>query len=310
MKTVFIDGSAGTTGLRIYERLQARQDISLMTLPDALRKDPAAKREALNSCDLAFLCLPDAAAIEAAQMVSNPNVVVLDTSTAHRTNPAWAYGFPELSPAHEEAIRCAKRIAVPGCHASGFIALVYPLLAAGILGADALLTCHSLTGFSGGGKKMIAAYGEENRPGLYDAPRQYGLSQQHKHLPEMTVVTGLKNAPVFCPIVADFYSGMEVTVPLFASQMAKQMNAAQLQDFYSEWYHSALVHCEMSPDDDGMLSACALSGKDAMRIHVAGNDQRLLLTARYDNLGKGASGAAIECMNLVLGLDPATGLEI
>ena len=310
MKTVFIDGSAGTTGLRIYERLQARQDIALMTLPDELRKDPAAKREALNSCDLAFLCLPDAAAMEDVQLVENPDVVVLDTSTAHRTNPAWVYGFPELSPAHEQAIRNAKRIAVPGCHASGFIALVYPLVAEGILSPDALLSCHSLTGFSGGGKKMIAAYREQARPALYDAPRQYGLSQQHKHLPEMAAVTGLKNSPVFCPIVADFYSGMEVTVPLFASQMAKQMGVSQLQDFYSGWYHSALVYCDKEPDGDGMLSACALSGKDAMCIHVTGNDERILLTARYDNLGKGASGAAIECMNLVLGLDPATGLEI
>ncbi len=309
MKTVFIDGSAGTTGLRIYDRLSTRPELQLVTLPDAVRKDPEKRAEALNSCDLAFLCLPDAAAMEAAAMVTNPDVVLLDTSTAHRTNPQWAYGFPELSESYAEKIRASKRIAVPGCHASGFIALVYPLMAAGYLDADAMLTCHSLTGYSGGGKKMIADYQVEGRPALYDAPRQYGLTQQHKHLREMKAVTDLANEPIFCPIVADFYSGMEVTVPLFASQMKRKASLSELQAFYRSWYQGMLVQCSDSPDEDGMLSACAFSGKDTMTIFVTGNDERLLLTARYDNLGKGASGAAIECMNLVLGLDPATGLE-
>ena len=309
MKTVFIDGSAGTTGLRIYDRLSTRPELELVTLPDAVRKDPAKRAEALNNCDLAFLCLPDAAAVEAAAMVTNPDVVLLDTSTAHRTNPLWAYGFPELSESYAEKIRSAKRIAVPGCHASGFIALVYPLIAAGYLDADALLTCHSLTGYSGGGKKMIADYRAEGRPVLYDAPRQYGLTQQHKHLREMKAVTGLANAPIFCPIVADFYSGMEVTVHLFAAQMKMKASLPELQAFYQRWYQGMLVRCTDSPDEDGMLSANAFSGKDTMTIFVTGNDERMLLTARYDNLGKGASGAAIECMNLVLGLDPATGLE-
>ena len=309
MKTVFIDGSAGTTGLRIYDRLSTRPELQLVTLPDAVRKDPEKRAEALNSCDLAFLCLPDAAAMEAAAMVTNPNVVLLDTSTAHRTNPQWAYGFPELSESYAEKIRASKRIAVPGCHASGFIALVYPLMAAGYLDKDALLTCHSLTGYSGGGKKMIADYRAEGRPSLYDAPRQYGLTQQHKHLREMKAVTGLANEPIFCPIVADFYSGMEVTVPLFASQLKKKASISELQTFYNNWYQGMLVRCADVPDEDGMLSACAFSGKDTMTVYVTGNDERILLTARYDNLGKGASGAAIECMNLVLGLDPATGLE-
>ncbi len=310
MKTVFIDGSAGTTGLRIYDRLSARADLTLVTLPDAVRKDPKARAEALNSCDLAFLCLPDAAAMEAAEMVENPNVVLLDTSTAHRTNPQWAYGFPELSEDFARRIRASKRIAVPGCHASGFIALVYPLVAAGFLAEDALLTCHSLTGYSGGGKQMIAKYEAEDRPLGYAAPRQYGLSQQHKHLREMKAVTGLRNAPLFCPIVADFYSGMEVTVPLFASQLQKRVSLSELQAFYQQWYQGMLVSCADAPDADGFLSANAFSGKDTMQIFLTGNEERLLLTARYDNLGKGASGAAIECMNLVLGLDPATGLEV
>jgi len=309
MKTVFIDGSAGTTGLRIYDRLSTRPELKLVTLPDAVRKDPEKRAEALNSCDLAFLCLPDAAAMEAAAMVTNPDVVLLDTSTAHRTNPQWAYGFPELSKEFADKVRASRRIAVPGCHASGFIALVYPLVAAGYLDADVLLTCHSLTGYSGGGKKMIADYRAEGRSSLYDAPRQYGLTQQHKHLREMKAVTGLANEPIFCPIVADFYSGMEVTVPLFASQLKKKASISELQTFYNKWYQGMLVRCAAEPDEDGMLSANAFSGKDTMTIFVTGNDERLLLTARYDNLGKGASGAAIECMNLVLGLDPATGLE-
>ena len=309
MKTVFIDGSVGTTGLRIRQRLADRQDLRLVTLPEELRKNTEARAEALNSCDLAFLCLPDAAAIEAAALVENPDVVLLDTSTAHRTDPGWAYGFPELSPEHEAAVRSAKRIAVPGCHASGFIALVYPLIAAGYLGRDALLSCFSLTGYSGGGKKMIAVYEDSGRPALYDAPRQYALGQTHKHLPEMQVVTGLENAPIFCPIVADYYSGMEVTVPVFGAQLLKKADPDDLNTFYQNWYHGPLVGCA-GPDADGLMSAAALSGRDSMSLYVAGNSERLLLTARFDNLGKGASGAAIECMNLVLGLDPAYGLEL
>ena len=309
MKTVFIDGSVGTTGLRIRQRLAGRADIQLVTLPEELRKNAAARAEALNACDLAFLCLPDAAAIEAAELVTNPDVVLLDTSTAHRTSPGWAYGFPELSEAHAQAVRNSKRIAVPGCHASGFIASVYPLVQAGYLGKDALLSCFSLTGYSGGGKKMIAAYEDTERPALYDAPRQYALGQQHKHLPEMQALTGLDNAPVFCPIVADFYSGMEVTVPVFGAQLLRNVGPSELNDFYRDWYGGPLVYCA-GPDDDGFMSAGAYSGKDTMALYVTGSEERLLLTARYDNLGKGASGAAIECMNLVLGLDPAAGLEL
>jgi N-acetyl-gamma-glutamyl-phosphate reductase len=215
MKKVFIDGGAGTTGLRLRARLEERADIELLSLPEETRKDPATRKEAMNASDIVFLCLPDDAAAEAATFVENPDTVVIDASTAHRTAPGWVYGFPELSPEIEKSIRAAKRIAVPGCHATGFLTLAYPLIEAGLIGNDLALTCHSVTGYSGGGKAMIAQYEAENRDALLAAPRQYGLSQQHKHLAEMRAVAGLEKEPVFCPIVADFYSGMETTVPLF-----------------------------------------------------------------------------------------------
>ena len=310
MKTIFIDGSAGTTGLRIRERLEARADVTLLTLPEEKRKDPDARREMLNRADVVFLCLPDDAAREAVAMIDNPDVVVLDTSTAHRTLEGWCYGFPELSKEQAERVKSAKRIAVPGCHASGFIALIYPLIKEGILSPDALLTCTSLTGYSGGGKKMIAQYEEDGRDALLGAPRQYGLSQQHKHLKEMKAITGLANAPAFLPIVADFYSGMEVTVPLFASQLANGATAETIKAVYAKYYDTPLLSYVESADEEGFLSAAALSGKDSMQVTVAGNDERILLVARYDNLGKGASGAAVECLNMVLGADPYLGLEI
>ena len=308
MKRVFIDGSAGTTGLRIRERLEARTDISLVVLPEEVRKDPVARKEALNSCDAAFLCLPDPAAIEAVGMVENPDVTILDTSTAHRTDPRFAYGFPELSQAHFEKIRTSNRIAVPGCHASGFIALIYPLIEAGVLSEEEKIAFFSLTGYSGGGKKMIAEYQDEARDPLFNAPRQYALGQTHKHLKEMSAVTGLKNFPLFSPIVADFYSGMEVSVPLFASQV--KATPDEIKAIYSAKYNTSLVKFAEDPSEEGFLSAAKLSGLDCMEISVSGNDDRILLTARYDNLGKGASGAAIECMNLRFGLSADEGLMI
>ena len=308
VKKVFIDGSAGTTGLRIHERLGARSDIALFTLSDDERKDPARRKEALNACDIAFLCLPDAAAEEAVAMIDNPNVTVIDTSTAHRTSPGWAYGFPELSPAFAENIVRSNRIAVPGCHAGGFIALVYPLISAGILRTDAELVCHSLTGYSGGGKKMIAAYETEGRDFLLDAPRQYALSQNHKHLKEMKGITGLEKFPVFCPIVADFYSGMEVTVPLFADSLAPGYTVEDIRRVYKTCYNNEIVsYCE-ELGDGGFVSAHELAGRDSMKIGVLGNDERILLVAVYDNLGKGASGAAVECMNMVMGAERTAGL--
>lgn len=309
MKKIFIDGKAGTTGLRIEERLGSRDDIEIITLPDELRKDPVAKKKALNEVDIAFLCLPDAAAIEAVSMIENPNVVVIDTSTAHRTNPEWAYGFAELGAEFEEKIKNSKRIAVPGCHASGFIALVYPLIKNGIIARDTLLTAHSLTGFSGGGKKMIEEYGSDNRDALLDAPRQYGLAQGHKHLPEMTKITGLEKTPIFCPIVADFYSGMEVTVPLFKQQLLKG-DINTIKEIYKNSYNTELVYYKEQGDESGFLSAGALSNKDSMQIEVYGNEDRILLTARYDNLGKGASGAAVECLNIVLGQEKTKTLVL
>ncbi len=308
MKKVFIDGSVGTTGLRIAERLVGRRDLTLLTLPEEKRKELAARKEALNSADIAFLCLPDDAAREAVSLMENENTVVIDASTAHRTLPDWAYGFPELSKAHREKIRSSKRIAVPGCHASGFIALVYPLIEAGVLPKDALLCCHSLTGYSGGGKKMIAEYESEERSPLLGAPRQYGLTQQHKHLKEMQAITGVDTAPAFCPIVGDFYSGMEVSVPLFASQIKGSIE--DIKRIYAEKYQGDIVSYEETLDDNGFLSAGKLSRKDGMKITVTGNGERILLVAVYDNLGKGASGAAIECMNIALGVDEKTGLEL
>ena len=308
MKRIFIDGKAGTTGLRIEERLSGRTDIELITLPEAYRKDEKARREAINSADVAFLCLPDAAAKEAVAMVDNPHTVIIDTSTAHRTDPAFAYGFPELSPSFEEKIKNSKRIAVPGCHASGFIALVYPLIANGILSASARLTCHSVTGYSGGGKKMIGEYESDDRDPLLGAPRQYGLTQEHKHLKEMKAVTGLSNAPIFCPIVSDFYSGMVVTVPLFKEDVGG-VSPAVLASVYRECYHGPIVNYRDDMSEGGFLSGAGLSGKDGMDISVFGNDDRILLVARYDNLGKGASGAAVENLNIVLGLEKTLGLE-
>ena len=309
MAKVFIDGSAGTTGLRIFERLGGRRDIELVKIREELRKDAGARREALNSCDAAFLCLPDDAAREAVAMVENPDVVIFDTSTAHRTSEGWVYGFPELGREQFEAVESSKRIAVPGCHASGFVALVRPLVEAGMISTDAKLVCHSLTGYSGGGKKMIAEYEAEGRDQLLDAPRQYGLGQKHKHLAEMKAVCGLENAPVFCPIVAPFYSGMEVTVALFSDMLSGGAGIEELKALYREKYGSRLVRYT-DEEENGFMSAAYLSGKDSMAITVTGNEERMLLIARFDNLGKGASGAAIECLNIVLGLPPETGLEI
>lgn len=308
MKKVFIDGSAGTTGLRIYERLSRRDDVEILSLSEEKRKDTQARREMLNGADIAFLCLPADAAREAVALVENPNVTLIDASTAHRTLPDWAYGFPELSPAHEQKILSSKRIAVPGCHASGFIALVYPLIEAGILEKNALVTCHSVTGYSGGGKKMIAEYEGEERDFLLDAPRQYGLSQQHKHLKEMKAVTGLENAPAFSPIVGDFYSGMTVTVPLFASQIKGGIE--EVKAVYKSKYNGEIVQYGDEIGESGFISANDMHGKDGMKITVKGNEERILLVAAYDNLGKGASGAAVECMNMALGVDKKKGLEL
>ena len=305
MTKVFIDGSAGTTGLRIADRLKERRDLELVRIPDELRKDPAAKAGYMNESDVVFLCLPDAAAIEAASLVDNPDTAVIDTSTAHRTDDGWCYGFPELK-GQRERIRLSKRIANPGCHASGYIALTAPLSDAGILPPDIRLNCFSLTGYSGGGKKMIAQYEEEPGP-LLQGPRVYGIGQEHKHLPEMLKYSGLMYAPVFCPTVAPFYSGMETVIMLHTADI--KGTAEDVKEVFRNYYTEGLVSFKEDPDPDGFLSAVSMEGKDTMEIGVFGNSDRLILVSRFDNLGKGASGAAIQNMNIILGADEALGLE-
>ena len=307
MTKVFIDGSSGTTGLKIRDRLAQRKDIELLILPEELRKDEGAKKAAANSADVVFLCLPDAAAQQDAALVENPDTVVIDTSTAHRTSEGWTYGFPELR-AQREKVKKAKRIANPGCHASGFIALVAPLVEKRVISRKAVLTCLSITGYSGGGKSMIARYEApaKERDALLEGPRLYGLSQGHKHIPEMMKYTGLENTPVFCPVVADFYSGMEVIVTITRAQT--MTTAAEIEDLYSRYYTRRLVHFASRASEDGFLSAAAYSGRDDMEITVQGSEDRIVLISRFDNLGKGASGAAIQNMNLALGMDEGYGL--
>ena len=307
MFQVFIDGSAGTTGLRIREMLEKRQDVSLITLPESLRKDVSARKDALNSADVAFLCLPDDAAREAAALVENNDTVVIDASTAHRTHPEWAYGFPELSAQHRTRIRSGKRIANPGCYASGFIALVYPLIRAGVVAPDYPFVCHTVSGYSGAGKKGIAEYEAADRPAGYDTPRLYALSLMHKHLPEMKEVCGLARTPVFNPYVCDYYCGMTVSVPLFVDLMKMPLGAEQLEELYRAHY-AGQRFVWVGKEPSGYVSANTLNGTNGLEILVNGNTERILLTARLDNLGKGASGAAIQNMNLALGLDEGVSL--
>lgn len=300
-KKVFIDGREGTTGLGIFSRLENREDIELILLPDETRKDPEARKKAINESDITILCLPDAAAKESVSLCNNDNTIILDASTAHRTAEGWVYGLPELSGEQAEKIKTAKRIAVPGCHASGFIVLVEPLVKNGIISKDELLCCHSVTGYSGGGKKMIAAYEADGLPEKLWAPRQYGLTQNHKHLPEMVHITGLTNAPAFCPIVSSFYSGMLVTVPIFKSMLKDGMTVEDIKDVFKKQYDGSM-NIEYIDDmsDEGFANSNTLSGTDKMQVSVSGNDERILLMARYDNLGKGASGAAVQCLETVL----------
>lgn len=307
MVNVFIDGKEGTTGLKIFERLGGRNDLNIIALPEELRKDSAARKECINAADVVFLCLPDAAAIEAVSLCENPHVKIIDASTAHRTSPEWAYGFPELSAKHRERIAQGNRVAVPGCHASGFISLVYPLIARGIVSADYPFVCHSVTGYSGGGKKMIAEYESAQRSPELDSPRQYGLTQKHKHLPEMQKICGLEYAPVFNPIVSDYYSGMCVTVPLHARLMRKKMGVDALKRYYAEYYASHNF-IKVAQESKNYLPANPLVGTNNMEIYIDGNDERIVLASDFDNLGKGASGAAVQCMNIMLGLDERTSL--
>ncbi len=320
MKTkIFINGSEGTTGLRIFERFAERDDIELLKIPSELRKDPVEVKKYINQSDITFLCLPDQAAREAVAMVENENVRIIDTSTAHRTLEGWAYGYPELSNKHREAIKNGKRVAVPGCHATGFITAVYPLIAEGILPRDYPVASFSLTGYSGGGKKMIAEYEEKERDVLYDAPREYGLSQMHKHLKEMKAVTGLDKEPLFSPIVSDYYSGMVVSVPFHVDMLNKDLIKGinvpeEVQKFFANYYKDEkfvkVMPFGKEAEYSGFLAGNGCSGWDGIEIYVTGNNDRILVSTRFDNLGKGASGAAIQCLNIMLGCDEAKGLNL
>lgn len=307
MKKVFIDGSAGTTGLKVAARLSERKDIAMITLDETVRKDVKARQDAMNQADVVFLCLPDDAAIEAVPLVENENTVIIDTSTAHRVAEGWTYGFAELSGLREK-IQTAKRIANPGCHASGFLSLATPLTENKIIPKEMQLSCFSLTGYSGGGKKMIAEYEAEGRNVLLDAPRLYGLTQMHKHLPEMKKIAGLEKDVIFSPIVAPYFAGMEVVIPISPAELST--TAAQIKEVYQDYYKTKIVHFNEKADEDGFLSAGAFAGKDDMEISLAGNEERLLLISRFDNLGKGASGAAIQNMNIALGIEESEGLVI
>lgn len=327
MKTkIFIDGSEGTTGLRIHERFAGRDDIELLAISAELRKDTEERKRLINASDITFLCLPDAAARESVSLVENEHVKVIDTSTAHRTEEGWAYGFPELSLEHRKAIASGNRIAVPGCHATGFISLVYPLIASGILLPDYPVSAFSLTGYSGGGKKMIAQYEADKRDEALESPREYALTQQHKHLKEMQKITGLSRQPLFSPIVADYYSGMVVSLPLYTEFMKKDIlfekgGTAQRADmlklvraFFKDYYKGQQFIQVMEEKEtealNGMLPGNGCSGWDGLRIYVSGNEDRIVLSAQFDNLGKGASGAAIQCLNILLGCEETKGLNI
>ena len=309
MVKVYIDGQEGTTGLKILERFKDRNDIELLRIDEDKRKDNDERKKLINSSDFTFLCLPDAAAKEAVAMAGD-KVRIIDASTAHRTNPDWAYGFPELSKDFRSKIENSSRTAVPGCYASGFVSMVYPLIKLGIMPEDYPVTCHAVSGYSGAGKKAIAVYEGENRPADFDTPRQYALTQQHKHLPEMQKICGLSYAPAFNPLVCDYFSGMVVSVPIFTRLLTKKYTPDDIRKALAEFYADAYFVKVMPEGEpaDGFIGANNISGTNNMQIFVNGNDERLILCSRLDNLGKGASGAAVQCLNIMMGIDEKTGL--
>lgn len=312
MVKVYIDGQEGTTGLKILERFSRRNDIELLRIDEDKRKDPEERRKLINASDFTFLCLPDAAAIEAVSLAGD-KVRIIDASTAHRTNPDWAYGFPELDDSFREKIAKSMRTAVPGCYASGFASMVYPLVKMGILPTDYPVSVHAVSGYSGAGKKAIAVYESADRPADFDSPRQYALTQKHKHLPEMQKICGLDYAPAFNPLVCDYFSGMVVSLPLHTRLLAKKYNADDVRKALTEYYESRGSHfVKVMPEGepaDGFIGANNLAGTNNMEIFVNGNDERLIINSRLDNLGKGASGAAVQCLNIMMGVDEKTGLE-
>ena len=307
MIKVFIDGGAGTTGLQIVERMKKRSDVELITLDEEHRKDSASRKEAIHAADAVFLCLPDDAAREAVKLAEGAKAVVIDASTAHRTAEGWAYGFPELSPAHRAAIAASKRIANPGCYASGFISLVYPLIAHGIAAKDYPFVCHAVSGYTGAGKKGIAEYEAEERDRALDSPRLYALGLHHKHLPEMQKVCALSHPPVFTPYICDFPCGMTVHVPLYRSLLQKKLTVGEMEELFREHY-AGCRFVKVAKEESGFLAANTLEGTNLLEVFVNGNDEQLLLSARLDNLGKGASGAAVQNMNIALGLDEGLSL--
>ena len=313
---VYIDGSEGTTGLRINERFEGREDIEILKIASELRKDPKERKKFINASDITFLCLPDAASIEAVSLIEkdNDHTVMIDASTAHRTEEGWAYGLPELGESFREKIRTGNRIAVPGCYASGFLMDVYPLIQMGFIDEEYPVCVNALSGYSGAGKKAIALYESSDKTVDLEAPRMYALAQKHKHLKEMQKIAGLKEAPLFVPVVDDYYSGMIVTFPIYVSRMKRHVTPEALRDAVAEYFAGEqFIHVMpfgSEEETNSFFSANAFSGYDDARIYVTGNDERILVSSIFDNLGKGASGAAIQCMNLRLGLPEETGLNL
>ena len=312
-KMVFIDGQHGTTGLKINERLSGRKDIELIEITEADRKDLTTREKLLNEADIVFLCLPDDAARQSVGLIKNKSVCVIDGSTAHRVAEGWVYGLPELKKEQRNLIKNSKRISVPGCHATGFIAMLYPLVARGIVSPDYPVTCHTTAGYSGGGKAMITDYQGENMPDYIKNPRPYSLALNHKHIPEMTKITGLAHAPIFAPTVVNVYNGEIISIPLVVPNLQKKLTAAEMRAVLAEYYAGEqFIKVMPYPADDylknGYMTFTDCNGTNNLEIFVFGNDERILLSARFDNLGKGASGAAVQNMNIILGVDEGTGL--
>lgn len=314
MKKVFIDGSEGTTGLRIFERFEGRDDIEILKIPSELRKDPDEIKKYINASDITFLCLPDAAAREAVAMVQNENTIIIDTSTAHRTQEGWAYGYPELSPEHRKAIKTGKRIAVPGCYATGFITIAYPMVAKGMLPKDYPVAAFAMSGYSGAGKKTIEVYESCVREEELDAPREYALSQNHKHLKEMQAITGLTRTPLFSPLICDYYSGMVVTLQFYADMLNGKPTPEKVHELFEAYYKGEqfikVMPFGKEAEYNGFLAGNACAGWDGIEIYVTGNEDRILVSTRFDNLGKGASGAAVQCLNILLGCEENKGLVL
>lgn len=310
---IFIDGKEGTTGLKIFERFAERKDLEILSIDEDKRKDPVEKAKLINASDYTFLCLPDAAAIESAKLCTNPNTVIIDASTAHRVNPDWAYGFPELDKSFREKIEKSNRIANPGCYASGSIAILYPLVQSGIMQKDYPVNIHAVSGYSGAGKKAIAQYEDTARNSELDSPRLYALTQSHKHLPEIKIISGLEYEPIFNPYVCDYYQGMTVTVGLHARLLAKNVTAKDVWEMFAKHYYGCKFVQVAGFMGEGVLPeqfipANTLANTNNMQIFIYGNDDRIMITTRFDNLGKGASGAAVQCMNIRMGIDEGLGL--